>query len=219
VIAMTTIETVIFDLGGVLVEIELERMTWPLAELAGATTDEVVAALRAGHATLEAYERGQLTSAELHRWLLDALGLPADRCPFELFRRHMCAVIVPSPEMAALFRRTCAAPACTTCILSNTNDLHWTCVAERFDLLQHADHTLTSYETGFYKPEPEIYHLALERFGVIDPATAIFIDDQLPNVEAAVQAGMIASFPHQDARTTRRRLVELGVLEAGTGYS
>lgn len=212
---MTTIETVIFDLGGVLVEIELERMTWPLAELAGTTTDEVVAVLRTGHATLEAYERGQLTSAELHRWVLDALGLSPDRCPFDLFRRHMCAVVVPSPAMEALFRRTCTIPTCTTCILSNTNDLHWSWVAEHYDLLQHAAHTLTSYETGFYKPEPEIYHAALERFGVTDPATAIFIDDQLPNVEAARQAGMIASFPHQDEPTTRRRLVELGVLMVG----
>ena len=209
---MTKIETVIFDLGGVLVEVDLERMTVPMAELAGTSPEEVVGALRVGHETLVEYERGRLETEELYRWVLDALGLSTDRCPFELFRRHMCAVLVPSPEMEALFRQTCATPTCTTCILSNTNDLHWTWVNAHLDLLQHASHTLTSYETGFYKPEPEIYRVALERFGVSDPSTAIFIDDLLPNVEAARQAGMTASFAHQDERTTRARLEELGVL-------
>jgi HAD superfamily hydrolase (TIGR01509 family) len=41
------------------------------------------------------------------------------------------------------------------------------------------------------KPDPRIFHLALERFG-IDAAEALFIDDHRPNIEAAEALGLPA---------------------------
>ncbi len=48
---------------------------------------------------------------------------------------------------------------------------------------------VVSGEVKLLKPDPAIYHLALDRFG-IHPSTALFTDDRLINVEAAVGVGM-----------------------------
>jgi HAD superfamily hydrolase (TIGR01509 family) len=208
------IKTVIFDLGGVLAHLDGPRVVQALAELAGKEPAQVYAAFEQGmQTTIPDYERGLLNSLEVHRWALEALELTPEQYPYQLFCQLWCETIQPYPEMAALFRRCCAARK--TCVLSNTNDLHWNWVAHEFDLLQRAAATLTSFECGYYKPEPEIYALALERFGVADPATAVFIDDREENIAAAVDAGMTASFVHAEVAETEARLAALGALEEG----
>lgn len=49
---------------------------------------------------------------------------------------------------------------------------------------------IDSSEVGLRKPNPAIYHLALEGLGVTDPATAVFLDDAPGNVEGARRAGL-----------------------------
>jgi len=62
------------------------------------------------------------------------------------------------------------------------------------------------------KPDPAIYRLAIERFG-IDPAGAIFIDDVAANVAGAEALG-IAGHQFVDATTLERDLVARGYLAA-----
>jgi len=60
------------------------------------------------------------------------------------------------------------------------------------------------------KPDPAIYALAIERFG-IDPAGALFIDDNAANVAGAEAAG-IAAYRFEDAATLEAELVVRGYL-------
>lgn len=62
------------------------------------------------------------------------------------------------------------------------------------------------------KPDPAIYRLAIERFG-IDPASALFIDDNAANVAGAESAG-IAAHHFVDAISLERALTERGYLSA-----
>ena len=62
------------------------------------------------------------------------------------------------------------------------------------------------------KPDPAIYRLAIERFG-IDPAGAIFIDDVAANIAGAESVG-IAGHRFVDAATLERELVKRGYLAA-----
>jgi putative hydrolase of the HAD superfamily len=50
---------------------------------------------------------------------------------------------------------------------------------------------IISAEVGLVKPDPRIYHLALEKLGML-PGESIFLDDVLVNVEAARSVGMSA---------------------------
>lgn len=62
------------------------------------------------------------------------------------------------------------------------------------------------------KPDPAIYRLAIEQFG-IDPAGAIFIDDVAVNIVGAESAG-IAGHQFVDAATLERELVARGYLNS-----
>ena len=48
---------------------------------------------------------------------------------------------------------------------------------------------VVSGEEQVMKPDPAIYHLALNRFG-LEPADAVFIDDRQANVDGAIAVGM-----------------------------
>ncbi len=60
------------------------------------------------------------------------------------------------------------------------------------------------------KPDPAIYYLALDRFG-LSPGDALFIDDRAINVEGARAVGMHAHL-FVDAEELRRRLCAEGLL-------
>ena len=69
---------------------------------------------------------------------------------------------------------------------------------------------VVSGDEKLIKPDAAIYELALKRFGLEGP-DAVFVDDSLPNVEAANRAG-IHGVHFTDAAAFRAELVELGLL-------
>ncbi len=62
---------------------------------------------------------------------------------------------------------------------------------ERYEFLQWFTDILVSGVEKLKKPQPEIYHLAMARFGLAAERT-LFIDDSLRNVEGARAVGMQA---------------------------
>lgn len=60
------------------------------------------------------------------------------------------------------------------------------------------------------KPDPAIYRLALDRFG-LEAEQAVFVDDRQENVDGAEAVGMIG-VQFVDAPTLRTRFVDLGLL-------
>jgi len=78
-----------------------------------------------------------------------------------------------------------------TGLLSNAfSDLRKRLV-ESWKIADAFDEIIISSEIGVTKPDPRIYHIALERFGVT-PDEAVFVDDFLHNVEGARSVGMYA---------------------------
>lgn len=69
---------------------------------------------------------------------------------------------------------------------------------------------VVSGDERLVKPDPAIYALALKRFGLTGP-DAVFVDDSLPNVEAAAAAGIHAVL-FTDAASFRAELERLGLL-------
>lgn len=49
---------------------------------------------------------------------------------------------------------------------------------------------IDSAEVGHRKPEPQIYELAMQRMGITDPPTVLFVDDFEWNVAGATAVGM-----------------------------
>jgi 2-haloacid dehalogenase len=78
-----------------------------------------------------------------------------------------------------------------------------------FEILQSFEAILVSGEELMIKPDPRIFELLIERYG-IDPAGTAYVDDVAANVDAAAALGLRAVQFH-DAATLRRDLAALGL--------
>jgi 2-haloacid dehalogenase len=72
--------------------------------------------------------------------------------------------------------------------LSNFSALTFRGVPERYPILTRLEGILISGEVGITKPDPCIYRLCEQRFG-LDPEHLVFIDDSPANVDAARSVG------------------------------
>lgn len=81
---------------------------------------------------------------------------------------------------------------------------------ERFGLLGRFGGILVSGAELMAKPDPAIFTLALQRFG-LDAERTVFVDDSLPNVEAAHALGL-TGLAFRGADQLRADLVDLGLL-------
>jgi epoxide hydrolase-like predicted phosphatase len=82
-------------------------------------------------------------------------------------------------------------PRCGTGILSNSVAGARRREQARFGFEQLVDVIVYSDEAGLAKPDPRVYALLCDRLGV-EPAELVFLDDRVPNVEAACQLGIHA---------------------------
>jgi 2-haloacid dehalogenase len=82
-------------------------------------------------------------------------------------------------------------------------------VRHRFDFLERFDGLVISAAERLVKPEPAIFELLLERYGLVAERT-VFIDDAPRNIEAAAALGFL-TVPFTDAIRLRRDLEALGL--------
>jgi 2-haloacid dehalogenase len=82
--------------------------------------------------------------------------------------------------------------------------------AERADVFDRFRDIVVSGDEKLIKPDPAIYTLALERFGLA-PGEGIFVDDRLENIESA-RANGFAGHHFVDAGMLRSELEGLGLL-------
>jgi 2-haloacid dehalogenase len=94
--------------------------------------------------------------------------------------------------------------------LSNFSAETYPSALARFPFLTWFRGGIVSGEVGVIKPDPRIYALLLERSG-IDPYRAVFIDDVAANADAARPFG-IHGIRFENAAVLRAELIELGLL-------
>lgn len=90
-------------------------------------------------------------------------------------------------------------------VLSNMPSEVWPPFLERFEWLELFDGAVISGDEQVVKPDPAIYGVLVERFGVL-PSESVFIDDRVENVDAAAALGFDAVL-FTDAESLRARLL------------
>jgi FMN phosphatase YigB (HAD superfamily) len=113
------------------------------------------------------------------------------------------------PGTAALVERLAAAGVPLHLITNMPRDVFDHRVAT-IEVLRRFDGAVVSGDHGILKPDAEIFRLALQRFG-LGPGEAVFIDDKLGNVDAAVAAGFVGHH-FVDADGLAVALEDLGLL-------
>lgn len=202
------IDTVVFDLGGVLVDwnpeylyrkifddeeemrfflTEIATPEWNAEQDAGRPLAEATEWLTARHPEYE-----EAIRAYYGRWV-ETLGDPIQGTVAILRELHV--------------RRTHR-------LLALTNWSHETfpVARQRFEWLQLFEGILVSGEEKMKKPEERIYRRLIERYDV-QPAKALFIDDSRPNVAAARAFGLEAVH-FESPEKLRADLVNWNILPA-----
>jgi epoxide hydrolase-like predicted phosphatase len=181
------IDAVIFDLGGVLIEIDFQRVFNRWAEYAGCDVEEITKRYSLD-LHYEKHERGEIHADEYFASLRDSLGLYIDNAQFIEGWNRIFVGEVPNirhivEQYAALF---------PVFVFSNTNKTHKTTWMNLYpELLKPFKRVFISCDLGKRKPEVEAYWQVAAAIGVA-PHRILFFDDSAQNIEGARQAGMIA---------------------------
>ncbi len=93
--------------------------------------------------------------------------------------------------------------------LTNWSKEKFPIARKRYDILEQFDGIFVSGEIGVRKPYLEFYQLFLEQYA-IEAQKAVFIDDVQENVEGAQQVG-IHAIRFQNAQQLTQELKELGI--------
>lgn len=198
----TSFKSVIFDLGGVVVE-------WnPQAVVARFTVDrELRAALFAnvfGHADWAELDRGGIDETTAIARM--QVRLPRPEGEYLRLMRAADDSLRPQPDTLALIERLDAAGV-PLFVLSNMPVDRFALLRGRHDFWGRFRDFVISGEVGLLKPQAEIFRHALARFGLAADET-VFIDDHAANVAAARALGMHGLL-FRDARTCAEQLARL----------
>ena len=184
---VSSVDALLFDFGGVVVEIDFDLAFTHWARCAGCDAD----AVRSRFSMDEAYARhetGALDVAGYFDSLRKRLGIDI---PDDEFAEGWHAIFVREvPGIIPLLERLALEKPLY--LFSNTNPSHYEYVSSRFgELLGKFDRIFLSSTLGRRKPEPEAFHAVAQAIDV-PPERVLFFDDTRVNVEGALAVGMHA---------------------------
>jgi putative hydrolase of the HAD superfamily len=182
---------VLLDLYDTIVRAEWPRWRREAATILG--VDETILD-RAFHDTRGPRNTGGYPDVESEtRAIIEATGI--DDPPMELVREFASAEfafqrdhISLEPDTEPVVREL-AARGVKTAVVSNCSH-NTEPLVERLGLRELFDAVVLSFRVGARKPDRRIYETALRGLGGIDPADAVFVDDQVAFCDGARAMGM-----------------------------
>lgn len=187
--ATTTHPDLLFDLGGVIMDIDRDRCVSSFMRLGFSDVGDYLGAY-VQKGLFSDLESGLVTPgqwrAEIHRHLPPGVNDAAIDAAFEDF------LLGIPPERLRELRRLRADRH--VYLLSNTNPVMWSGkIARSFQdegltLTDYFDGVVTSFEAKAMKPDRAIFDYAVSHLG-LTPATTLFLDDSQANLDAASALG------------------------------
>lgn len=188
---MKTIKNIIFDLGGVLLNIDTDKTNEAFEKL-GVKDFQNNYSLNKADDLFDNLEKGKVSEADFFDGIRRISKLPLQDSDI----RQAWNALILDFRTQSLEHLELLKTRYSLYLLSNTNSIHHQDFQRSFTL-QTGRHNFDDYFTkawyshhiGFRKPEKEIYGFALQDAGIFAGET-IFIDDLLKNTTAAAALGM-----------------------------
>lgn len=199
-----TVKAVFFDLGGVIVRTEFQSPRQQLAERFGMEYDDLDKIVFGGgsNGTAARASLGEINVDE--HWKAVARKLKIRDEEVASVRAEFFAGDIVDLTLLEYIRSLRG--KYKTGLISNAwSDLRDFVVREKFD--DAFDKMIISAEVGAVKPDPRIFQIALDAFGV-KPKEAVFVDDFYANIEGCEKVG-IKGIHFKDAESTLKQLKEL----------
>jgi glucose-1-phosphatase len=179
------VQALLFDLGGVLLDIDFGRALAAWQPYSAWSPDELRNAFK-HDAQYERHERGEIDAAAYFAHLASTLRLTASPEQIEQgWNAIFVGEIGPTRRLVESLRGTLPCYAFT-----NTNASHMTRWSALFPAVAGAfDRIFASHQLGLRKPERAAFECICALTG-IPAASFLFFDDSAENVQAACDAGL-----------------------------
>jgi glucose-1-phosphatase len=181
------VDALLFDLGGVVINIDFDRVfaRWALH---GGCDGAAIKALYRTDGHYERHERGEIDAPAYFASLRSSLGIDLSDAQFHDGWKEVFVGEVPG--MAVLLAR--AGARLPLYAFSNSNAAHQEVWSRRFaGVLALFRRVFVSSEIGKRKPDPAAFKAVAAAMGVA-PSRILFFDDAPENVEGARASGMAA---------------------------
>ena len=183
----TRTRALIFDLGKVIVDFDIDLACAQVAAVAGTTAKHVKTFLYQDGLE-HRFESGDIDFEQLHGLFQTQMGRD-----FSLAKlRHACAnMFSPIQDSIALMRFLQESKQVPLILLSNTNHVHWEFICEQYGIHHFFDAHILSFRERSMKPDPKIYRAAIAAAGCA-AEECFFADDLAANVAGAKTVGIDA---------------------------
>lgn len=182
---------ILFDLGGVLVDLNKNRCLEGFQQLGFDATPYIGAFGQKG--VFEKLEEGKIQPTEFYA-ALRQLGLSSNATDEAIKAAWNSFLVgIPKDRLALLLKIKQHYP---TAVLSNTNAVMWERLLTYFqyeghDIHSFFDRLFLSFEWGMCKPSPALFEAVVQDLGVA-AEEILFLDDSEENCAAARRCGMQA---------------------------
>jgi FMN phosphatase YigB (HAD superfamily) len=183
---MPKLRAVIFDIGRVLIRVDIQRVKSALARGLPLTPEELWSAIEKDPRWPD-WQEGRMSARDWHLHLCKRFNLSLD---FEQFKNVWNSALDPEPiHKASLFAGL--SKNYRLGLLSNTDPIHVERLESTYDFFAHFPRTARTYScsVGASKPDPLIFREALRACKVRAEETA-YVDDILAYVDAARRLGL-----------------------------
>lgn len=201
---MAVRQAVVFDLGGVLIDWNPRYLYRKLLP-----TEEAVDHFLSSVCTLE-WNARQDAGRPIDEGIAELVTRFPDQADLiEAWRDRFDAMVHPMEDTIDLLREL-HERGVPLYALSNWGAETFEATRSLFPFYKWFRGMVVSGKVGLMKPDPRVFHLLLQEYE-LNPAEVVFIDDHLPNVDAACRLGFHAILFHS-AADLRGQLGSLGLL-------
>lgn len=202
--ASRKLRAIIFDIGRVLIRIDVRRAMSGLAAGLSLSPEEIWGAIENDPRWAD-WQEGRMTPRDWHLHISRRLGTTLS---FEQFTEIWNRVLDPQPmQDLALFDTL--SKTYRLALLSNTDPIHVAHMEAHYDFFRFFPVRIYSCTVGASKPSPIVYLEAL-RGSKVQSSQAVYIDDISAYVEAARGLGM-AGIHYQSPQSMIDGLRDLGI--------
>ena len=176
--------TIVFDLGGVIIDLNVPRCVANFKRLMGEDNvrnilgidDEgegVVAVSAATRQLMHDYEYGNITTDEFLNTLQQYCYAGTT---IKQIREAWMSMLADLPQTKLAYIASLRQKGYKTILLSNSNELHWDPIFEQYHLERYFDAIFASHHLHMAKPNQEIFDYVVREVN-IDCAHTIYVDD------------------------------------------
>lgn len=180
----------VFDLGNVILPFEHRQIAVKLHETSRIqdrfTPDDLFKFLfDRDRGLVNPYEEGLMSSVDFFAKLREKYKLELE---FDEFKDIWNIIFQEDPEVnnTIMYLKNKGYPVF---LLSNTNELHFSYIMERYPIVHSLDEWILSYEVGAKKPKQKIYDAIFEKTDTVRNEV-LYIDDVPEYVDAAKMYGL-----------------------------